>query len=200
MKTFSHSTFTIFLVLLGLISGQLFAQAEPESANVLEFQSRRVPMTKVVAPGCKFAYSLHGSNRIFRGELEEIRDTSLVINGYEIGISQFHMMEARNRKRQQEAGSIMIWSTAIMLLVVGGLIFSLLLGQANQGPGQGGFGGGPGAFIGAMVLGVVTYLWQILMIVGAFLYTFGRKRFDLKRYWDVKIVPKSGGNAENSQP
>ena len=114
----------------------------------------------------------------------------MVISGTEIALDQFHMMETRNAKRQKSALKLTLWSLVLGLLMVITSIF-LLIGSVVSGGNSAPSGG---AFIAFFLLSIISSALQILTLAGIFLYSFGRKRFDLKRYWNVSV--KQGGAKE----
>lgn len=112
-----------------------------------------------------------------RGKIEAIHDSSIVLKGKEIFLKDIKWLEARRKEYETAGWVVMGVGTG---LSIGAIVAILMIDdQAPRNP------VGPNTFETRMSITMLSYM--AVLTVGVIIHAFGRKRFDFRNRWKMRI-------------
>lgn len=117
----------LFVFLLAcLLNTVAFAQSEAEAADYeLVFQSQSYPDYELTyQEDSPVAYRLNEGGWTRRGQLEEIRENHLVIDGVEYALEDFRSIRMRNKRTERWGILVLLSSTALFTAVFADIKYS----------------------------------------------------------------------------
>ena len=179
--------FTLFISLFAIVLLGA-AQTTPESSQtprqysqtILELSKKENPKRKVyLKQGKKIQYRLAKSKKFYKGRIDQIKDSSLVINGVELDVNFIEELKAKGLKLgllRKAPQSILYTSSGIA--GVAGIIFSIFLIQGND------------PFTGIFIFYFMFFFTALpLLFIGLIfllISSLANTKFDLVKDWNVK--------------
>ena len=185
MRSF-RNYFPLFLAIILLFAsiGNLAAQSEAEAGEKTLFMIPKDgsgPAAWIRADH-KIAYILKSdlTGQTHVGKLQEIRDSSLVIDGNEFPLGEFVMIKARAGRvgLKKVMGGISLGVGGLSTL---GGIFTMLIALIVAA-----LGGQREAMI-TFIAGVIIFSLGLFLILAGILLLVLKKKFDLINEWDMRV-------------